>query len=69
MSDHPIRDRDLADFSATAGDIALVLKHAGCALGRAYEDGDPMPVDVLPDLRQAAANLAALIVDAEGAAS
>jgi len=57
--------RDLADYGSTVSNIARSIRNAGIRIRTVHEFGDPMPADVLPDLRQAQADLAALITALE----
>ncbi len=63
--------RDLADMSATAREIAIELSYAADALGQAYEgerDEAQAKAGALALLRSAAAGIADLIAEVEGAA-
>lgn len=65
----PIVARDLCDFATTADEIAAGLLDIGKSLGRAHEDGDPMPPQTINNLFLAQSRIGALIAELEAEAT
>jgi len=64
----PIVARDLCDMGATAGQIARDLQDIGESLGRAHEEGEPMPPQIINNLWIVQARIGALILELEAEA-